>query len=64
MKRDSPGFKVFIVKAESGCVKPHPTFQGGPEIKYVLQGGMYGKENLLVKPSRPLSTSLEWRSLS
>ena len=43
MKRDSPGFKVFIVKAESGCVKPYPTSQGGPEIKYLLQGGVFGK---------------------
>ena len=33
------GFKAFIVMVESGCVKPYPTSQGGPEVKYLLQGG-------------------------
>ena len=48
---------------ESGCVKPYPTSQGGPEVKYLLQGGMSGKGSLLAKPSRPLGTSLKWRSV-
>jgi hypothetical protein len=33
----------------------------GPEIKYLLQGGVPGKESLVAKPSRPLCTSLVWR---
>jgi hypothetical protein len=49
---------------ESGCIKPYPTSQSGPEIKYLLQGGASGKESLLAKPSRPLGTSLAWRALS
>jgi hypothetical protein len=40
--------------AESGCVKPYPTSKGGPVIKYLLQGGMSGKEGLMTEPSRPL----------
>jgi hypothetical protein len=32
--------------AESGCVKPYSTSQGGPEIKYLLLGRMSGKEIL------------------
>jgi hypothetical protein len=47
--------------AESGCVKPYPTSQGGPEVKYLLQGGVSGQESLLAKPSRPLGTPLKWR---
>ena len=43
--------------------KPYPTSQGGPEIKYLLQGEMSGKGNLLAKISRPLGTSLAWRTL-
>ena len=35
---------------ENGCV---PTSQGGPEIKYLLQGGTSGKGSLLAKPSGP-----------
>lgn len=38
------GFKAFIVVSESGCVKPYPTSQGGPEIKRLLQGGTLGRE--------------------
>lgn len=34
-------------------------FQGEPEIKYLLQGRMPGKESLFAKPSRPLDISLE-----
>jgi hypothetical protein len=45
--------------AESGCIKPYPTSQDRPDIKYLLQGGMSGKEDLLAKPSRPLGTSLK-----
>jgi hypothetical protein len=37
----------------------YPPSQGGPKIKYLLQGGMSGKGSLLTKPSRPLGTSLE-----
>jgi hypothetical protein len=48
--------------AESGRVIPYPTSQGEPEVKYLLQGEMSGKKSLLAKPSRPLGTSLKWRS--
>jgi len=34
--------------------------QGGPEIKYLLQGAMSEKGSLLAKPSGPLGTSLAW----
>ena len=37
--------------------------QGRPEIKYLLQGGVSGKESLLAKSSSPLGTSLKWRSV-
>ena len=40
-----------------------PTSQSGPEIKYLLQGGMSGKGSLLTKPSGPLVTSIVWRTL-
>jgi hypothetical protein len=39
------GPKQFIVTVESGCVKLYPTSQGGPEVTYLLQGGMSGKES-------------------
>jgi hypothetical protein len=55
--------KQFIVMAENGFMKPFPTSQGGSEIKYILQGEMSGKGSLLAKPSRPLGTSLAWRTL-
>jgi hypothetical protein len=42
---------------ENGYVKPYPMSQSGPEIKYLLQGGISGKVNLLAMPSRPLGTS-------
>ena len=29
--------------------KTIPTSQGGPEVKYLLQGGVSGKESLLAK---------------
>lgn len=48
---------------ESGCVKLYPTSQGGPKVKYLLQGGMSGKESLLAKSSRPLGSSLPWGSV-
>ena len=48
---------------ESGSVKQYPTSQGGPEVKYLLYGGVSEKESLLAKPSRPLVTSLKWRSV-
>jgi hypothetical protein len=37
--------------------------QGGPGIKYLLQGGISGKGSLLAKSSGPLGTSLPWRTL-
>ena len=40
-----------------------PTFQCGPEIKYLFQGGVSGKEGLLAKTSGTLGTSLAWRIL-
>jgi hypothetical protein len=49
---------------ESGLVKLHPTSQGGPEIKYLLQGEMSRKEILLAMISGPLGTSSAWKSLS
>lgn len=41
-----------------------PHFSGETEVKYLLQGGASGKENLLTTPSGPFGTSLAWRSLS
>jgi hypothetical protein len=35
---------------ESRWVKPYPISKGEPEVKYILQGGMAGKKNLLGKP--------------
>jgi hypothetical protein len=32
---------------ESGFVKPYSTFQDRPEVKYLLQGGVSGKESLI-----------------
>ena len=40
-----------------------PLFQGKLEVKYLLQGRVSGKGSLLAKPSRPLGTSLKWRSV-
>ena len=40
--------------AENGCIKPYPTPNGVPEIKYLLPRGMSGKGSLLAKPSWPL----------
>jgi hypothetical protein len=57
------GFKAFIVMVESGWVKLYPTSQGRPEVKYCLLGEVFGKESLLAKSSRPLGTSLKWRSV-
>ena len=51
----------FIVLVESRCVKVYPIAQGGPEIKHLLQGGMYGKEHFLAMYSVPLCISLERR---
>jgi hypothetical protein len=70
------GFSPFIVMAENGCfqtlychaengfVKTYLPSQDGPEIKYLLQGGMSGKRILLATLSRLLGTSLACRSLS
>ena len=62
-KRQFHDSKQFIVMAENGCVKPYPTSQGGPEIKYLWQGGMSRKESLLAKPSGSLGTLLAQRTL-
>jgi hypothetical protein len=51
---------------ENGCIMYHnafTTFQGRPEIKYLLQRGISRKGSLLAKPSGPLGTSLAWRTL-
>ena len=56
------GFKAFIVMVESRCVKLYPTSQVRPEVKYLLQGRV-SEESLLAKSSRPLGTSLKWRSV-
>ena len=45
---------------ENGCISIP---EGGPEIKYLLQGGMSEKGSLLAKHSGPLGTSLVWRTL-
>jgi hypothetical protein len=58
------GSPSSIAMEKNGCVKPHPMSQDGPEIKCLLHRGMSGKGSLLAKPSRPLGTSLAWRSLS
>jgi hypothetical protein len=42
--------KFIIVMAENGCLKPYPTSQGGPEIKYHLKGVMPRKGSLLTSP--------------
>lgn len=44
--------------------KTKPPSQCGPEIKYIFQGGIFGKESLLAMPSRSLGVSIVWRSLS
>jgi hypothetical protein len=41
------------------CVKPYPTSQGGPEIKYLLQGGMSRKEAYWLSPQARHVISLE-----
>ena len=56
-------FKAFIVMAESGCIKSYPTFQDWPEIIYLLQEGMSGKESFWAKTTWPQGTSLKWRSV-
>ena len=62
MKDTVLGSKLFI-----GCsfrkMDTYHTSQGGPEIKYLLQGRMSGKGSLLVKPSGPLGTSSARRTL-
>ena len=54
---------VCVVMVESEFINPCPTSQGGPEIKYLLQGGVSRKLSLLVTPSRPLGTSFACRTL-
>ena len=57
------GSKAFIVMAETGYVEPYPASQNGPEINHLLQEGVSGKGSLLAAPSRPLCSSLAWRSV-
>jgi hypothetical protein len=52
--------KRGIVIAENECIKPYPTSQGGPEIKYLLQGGMFGERRLLAMLCGSLGKSLAW----
>jgi hypothetical protein len=47
-KRQSIVLNFVMVEGE--CIKPYPTSQGGPEIKYLLQEGMSGKRSLLATP--------------
>ena len=56
-------FKTFIAMAASGCIKSYPTFQDWPEIIYLLQGGISGKESFWAKTTWPQGTSLKWRSV-
>ena len=59
-ERDISCFQTVYQIVENGCLS---TSQSGPEIKYLLQGGISGKGSLLSKPSRPLGTSLAQRTL-
>ena len=43
--------------------KATPTFQGGPEVKYLFQEGMFGNRSFLAKLCSSLETSLGWRTL-
>ena len=54
---DSLCLSMFIL--EKGLL---PT-QGGPEMTYLLHGGISWNESLLAKPTEPLGTRLEWRTL-
>ena len=65
MKDSVYGSKLFIDCSwwKIGCILNCTPSQGGHEIKYLLQGEMSGKGSLLAKPSRPLGTSLAWRTL-
>ena len=47
---------------ENGFVKPYPTFQGEPEIKYLLKEGISGKRSLLTKPSWHLGTFISMKN--
>jgi hypothetical protein len=49
--------------AEIRYIKPYSISQGGPEIKYFLQGGVSVKGILLATPSWPLIISLACRTL-
>lgn len=49
VKRASLRFQTFVVMEENGCVKPYPTSQ----IKYLLQGGLSGKEAYGLSPLGP-----------
>jgi hypothetical protein len=45
---------LVVHGVKNGCIKPYPSSQGRPEMKYLLRGGMSGKGNLLAKPWGPL----------
>jgi hypothetical protein len=59
-KRQSLVPVCWLFLMENGCM---PASQGGPEINYILQGGMSRKDSLLAKPSGLLGISLVWRTL-
>lgn len=42
--------KLFIAVMGSGYVKPYPISQGRPEIKFLFQEGVSGKESLMPMP--------------
>jgi len=50
MKETLHGSKQLIVMAESGCIKPFPTSQGGPEIKYLCREQCLGWEAYWLSP--------------
>ena len=52
MKGDHLWFQIIYCHGESGCIRSYSTFQGELEIKYLLQGGMSGKESVLAMPSK------------
>jgi hypothetical protein len=62
-KRQSMVLNCFLTVRYGKQMYTVPTSQGGPEIKYLLRGGMSGKGSLLAIPWGPLGTFLAWRAL-
>jgi hypothetical protein len=48
--RQTMVIKAFIVMAESGYVKPYPTSQGWPEIKYLFSEECLGRKAYWLSP--------------